>query len=251
MHSLPAPHRPTPPEPASARVRSRPVTGLPAIALLDADDALADAVPEPERMQARRVLVAPVARLQPGGIQLRHLSLPGSTFAAMVVDGELSYEVAFAGRALTDVLTRGDVLTPWEPEIDDLQVDRHLFAVGRVRLAILDARFLLAAARWPALMLVIQRRLGEQEHRRAVQGAICQLPRVEDRLIAMLRLIGARTGRVGSEGLVVPLRATHETLGRLVGARRPTISLALKELERTGRLRRRGGGAWVLLTPPV
>jgi hypothetical protein len=47
-------------------------------------------------------------------------------------------------------------------------------------------------------------------------------------------------------GLVVPLQFTHEALGRLIGARRPTVSLALKELSSAGLLSRRDDGAWLL-----
>ena len=47
-------------------------------------------------------------------------------------------------------------------------------------------------------------------------------------------------------GVVIPLQLTHETLGRLIGARRPTVSLALKELDGDNLLERRADGAWLL-----
>jgi hypothetical protein len=46
--------------------------------------------------------------------------------------------------------------------------------------------------------------------------------------------------------VVVPLALTHEALGRLIGARRPTVTLALKALGAQERLLRRGDGAWLL-----
>jgi hypothetical protein len=44
----------------------------------------------------------------------------------------------------------------------------------------------------------------------------------------------------------VPLNLTHESLGRLIGGRRPTVSLALKELASGGTLTRRPAGSWLV-----
>ena len=46
--------------------------------------------------------------------------------------------------------------------------------------------------------------------------------------------------------MILPLKLTHELLGQLVGAKRPTVSLAIKELERRGTVHRRTDGAWLL-----
>jgi CRP/FNR family cyclic AMP-dependent transcriptional regulator len=69
---------------------------------------------------------------------------------------------------------------------------------------------------------------------------------VEDRVLALLWHLAERWGRMTPEGVVVPLCLTHETLGRLAGAARPTVSLALGELTKRGQLSRRPDGAFVL-----
>jgi DNA-binding transcriptional ArsR family regulator len=51
---------------------------------------------------------------------------------------------------------------------------------------------------------------------------------------------------VSGDSVAIPLRLTHQELGRYVGARRPTISLALKELQDTGKVARRDDGNWLL-----
>jgi hypothetical protein len=51
---------------------------------------------------------------------------------------------------------------------------------------------------------------------------------------------------VTPEGVVVPVALTHEMLGRLSGARRPTVSLALTELSATGAVQRLPEGGWLL-----
>jgi DNA-binding transcriptional ArsR family regulator len=52
---------------------------------------------------------------------------------------------------------------------------------------------------------------------------------------------------VTASGVVLPLRLTHDSLARLVGAQRPTVSTALKSLQDAGEVTRRRDGAWVLL----
>jgi hypothetical protein len=109
-------------------------------------------------------------------------------------------------------------------------------------IAVLDRRFVAAVARWPWLVADIVRRTAAWAERAAVLQGIGQLPRVEDRLLALLWHLADRWGRVGSEGVVVPLRLSHEALGTLVGARRPTVSLALAELRGRDVMRSEHGG---------
>ena len=219
-----------------------------AIALIDHDGGIADAIPAADHVLARRTLVVPAVTAQPGPLDLAGLELPDSTFGLLVVEGELSSDVSLDGRSLTEILVPGDVETPWAPDLEGLIVTRELVVSEPARIAVLEARFLLACARWPSLMIEIQQRLAAQKQRLAVHGAICQFPRVEDRLLSMLRHIAERSGRVTAEGTSIPGRLTHEALGKLVGARRPTVSLAMKELADAGRVRRQQDGSWLLLS---
>jgi hypothetical protein len=62
----------------------------------------------------------------------------------------------------------------------------------------------------------------------------------------MMWLLAETWGRVTASGVTLPVSLTHEALGALVGARRPTVSLALAELiERGAVVRQRTG--WLLL----
>ena len=56
-------------------------------------------------------------------------------------------------------------------------------------------------------------------------------------------------GRVRTDGVILPLRLTHNVLADLVAARRPTVSTALGELIRDGLLRSVPNG-WVLVGEP-
>jgi CRP/FNR family cyclic AMP-dependent transcriptional regulator len=48
----------------------------------------------------------------------------------------------------------------------------------------------------------------------------------------------------------LPFRLSHQTLADLVGARRPTVTLALRGLGDRGLLERGAGGEWILSGDP-
>jgi CRP/FNR family cyclic AMP-dependent transcriptional regulator len=110
----------------------------------------------------------------------------------------------------------------------------------------LDDRLLPILRTWPGIGRVLLDRAARREARLSTHRAIAQLPRVDQRLLAFFAHLAERWGRVASAGVLVPLHLTHETLGRLIGARRPTVSLALKELGSDGMLERRNDGSWLL-----
>jgi CRP-like cAMP-binding protein len=167
-----------------------------------------------------------------GPVALDQLGLPDDAWGLILCEGSMlkAVVVEHEERALTELLIPGDVLLPWPPAVDGLPAHMRLTALEPVKLAVLGERVVQIAARRPALMIELQGRLAQQEHRVAVHGVICQLPRVEDRIVAVLRHFAARVGRVCSDGTRVPVELTHEDLGNLIGARRPTVSLALTRL---------------------
>jgi len=61
----------------------------------------------------------------------------------------------------------------------------------------------------------------------------------------MFELLAERWGMVTPQGRIIRLPLTHETLGSLIGARRPTVSLALGDLAERGEVVRQDGG-WLL-----
>jgi CRP-like cAMP-binding protein len=105
-----------------------------------------------------------------------------------------------------------------------------------------------AVRREPRVLVGLQAAAAEQLERVVTQLAICQMPRVADRVHAMLWLLADSFGRVGTAGTRVPLSLTHEIIGGLVGARRPTVTLALGELSKRGAVVQQDGG-WLLLEP--
>ena len=82
-----------------------------------------------------------------------------------------------------------------------------------------------------------------------MQRAIAQVPRVDARVLVLLWLLADRWGRVSPQGVRVPLSLTHETIGKLVGARRPSVTTALGVLTRRGLVERTDSG-WLLHGDP-
>jgi hypothetical protein len=92
----------------------------------------------------------------------------------------------------------------------------------------------------------VTQRLSARASRLATHQAIVQAPRVERRLELALWQLAERWGRVVPDGVLLPIALTHATLGRLVGASRPTVTLALQSLSRDRAVRRREDGSWLL-----
>jgi CRP/FNR family cyclic AMP-dependent transcriptional regulator len=175
--------------------------------------------------------VAPYGALLLDGLVNRTVVLDGVVSAQLMGRGDLVRVSAGAGEPLVETAVRWTVLEP-------------------LAVAVLDDSFLLTIRRWPELVAALFERLAAQEERREIHRALLQLPRVEDRIHALMWLLAERWGHMTAQGVVLRLRLTHELIGQLVGAKRPTVSLALKELEERGGIRRQSDG-WLLAQPWV
>lgn len=223
-------------------------TTTPAIRLVDLVPEFAAEIPEADRAMAGRVLVAPLLGGRDEDLA-RVFATPGlDPFDFIVVDGVVLKETTLNARSALEVLTAGDVLAPpltRRRQNASAAVSRYL-AHGPVRLAVLGPRFREAARRWPGLSDVLHDRLGQQTHRASMHMAMLHIARVDDRVLALFADLAERTGRMTADGIVVEMPLTHELIGRLVGSRRPTVTLALRELAEAGRLDRREDGSWLL-----
>jgi hypothetical protein len=208
------------------------ISGGSNIRLLDADPDIGRYLDEQERRDAA-LLTVPRVDLTPGPLDMQRLLAKQGCFGALVVDGMLACHMRVGEQAGMRILGRGDMVSAGaEPSM--LLAEHGWRVAAPTRLAMLGRDVLVASHRWPRLIAGLHARAGEQVERIAVQLAICQLPRVEERLLALFWLLAESWGRVTPSGTVLPLSLTHETLGALVGARRPTVTLALGELAERG-----------------
>jgi CRP/FNR family cyclic AMP-dependent transcriptional regulator len=215
--------------------------------LLDLDSDLAEALGVEAAARARdRVGVATV-RLAEGMWRPEALAPElRRAFGLIVCDGLIVRELDLAGTLTADLVGPGDIVALGQSSEALLRTGEHWHVSGSATVAILDDRVLPALHAWPALSSRLIARAARQAARAAEQRAISQLPRVELRIRALLWHLAERWGRMGPTGVVLPLELTHGALGHLVGARRPTVTLALSDLARAGTIMRRDDGAWML-----
>jgi CRP-like cAMP-binding protein len=109
----------------------------------------------------------------------------------------------------------------------------------------LDDRVLRAGARWPRIAGRLYQAASQQMQRAMLHQAIAQIPRTEDRLLALFWCLAERWGRVRPDGVLLEAPLTHDELGRMVGARRPTVSLGLRALVDEGAIKPQAEG-WLL-----
>jgi hypothetical protein len=173
---------------------------------------------------------------------------PAGAVGLLVIDGLMARDVNVAGGTFTELIGDGEILRPWDVGVDmPMESARVTWNVMEAtRLAILDRGFVARAARWPEISTALVARAVKRSRALAVQLAICNLPRVETRLLLLMWHLADRWGRVSRDGVVLPLGLTHRMLACLVGARRPTVTTALKQLTEQDRVSRRADGSWIL-----
>lgn len=229
-------------------MKDQPPTATERVRLLDVDPDLGAELSPAQREYVDGVLVQ-VVRVRRGEIDPEALLTRSGAFAAVILEGVLLHRLSITEQPALRLLGPGDVLSRAGRPTTSLivRVDHH--AGDRLRLAMLDDHVLLAASRAPRLFVGVHRLLAEQHQRLAAQLAVCQLPRVEERLQGLMWLLAETWGRVTPAGTLLPIALTHDALGELIGARRPTVTLAINSLVRRGSLIRQDRG-WLLLEPP-
>lgn len=224
-----------------------PTLELRAASLFDLDPELGELIDARHLASVRPRAVVAVADLPAGPWDPSPLdSAAGRPFAIMVVEGLLVRELLLAGSTATELLGPGDIVDHRTPEDALLPAQIEWSVPEGARIAILDDRLLAILRPWPGVGRILLDRAARRELRLSTHRAIAQLPRVDDRLLAFFGHLAESCGRVAAAGVIVPMQLTHETLGRLIGARRPTVSLALKEMSGDGLLERRNDGSWLL-----
>jgi CRP/FNR family cyclic AMP-dependent transcriptional regulator len=232
--------------PAGARAAATAPNGCAAhVALLRVDAGLRSAIPAEELAFAERVVIAPRRDLKPGPWSPATIADHAQPLGALILDGIITHEVILAGRCNAELFGPGDVFRPWSAAESVLPCTTRWTTTGAT-LAVLDQRFLTAARRWPGLSAAIHERLADQADRAALRTAIIALPRVEQRVLAVFWQLAERWGVVRPGGVAIGLAVTHAVIGQLVGAQRPTVSLALQELADAGLLQRTGPSEWTL-----
>jgi CRP/FNR family cyclic AMP-dependent transcriptional regulator len=150
----------------------------------------------------------------------------------LILDGLIVRRVGLGGRFGAELLGDGDLLRPWQREDAGTTLPRtgRWRALRPCRIAVLDSDFAARIGRYPEVTSALFARAVRRSRHAAVSMAIVHQPRVDVRLEMLFWELADRWGSVHADGVRVPLELTHEVLGDLVAARRPTVSKALGEL---------------------
>ena len=217
--------------------------------LLDVDPDLAEGLTPEALAVARRHLVARTFTLETGAWEPDgHDGMPEQpAIACYIVDGLITREVHIAGRATAELLGAGDLIRPWAQDswLPGVPWECHWQVLERAHVAALNGQATAVIGRLPSVIDVLIGRMAERSRSLGFQLALSQITRVEARLVALLWYLGERWGRVRPDGVLLSLRLTHETLAKLVGARRPSVTTAMTALSRRGWIERTDGG-WLL-----
>lgn len=171
---------------------------------------------------------------------------PAPLSGAIVLSGLVARDVALGGRVATQLIGPGDAFDPWAGPDELLPCVVRWWMPEPTALAILDGRFNACARQWPSLAVEVQRRLAGRADRLASQLACLHLSSVDQRVLAILWQLAERFGRVGNDGVTLPLKLTHQLLGQLVAAQRSTVTLAVGQLAERGHVTRLADGSWRL-----
>jgi CRP/FNR family cyclic AMP-dependent transcriptional regulator len=218
-------------------------TGL--VPLLQVDHELAERLSAATLAAAEPMAVAPTEWLDVGEWIPRAPADDerGAHLGLLVIEGFLARRVRVLGRPATELLGPGDLLLPWEPDrTEPFVVGARWEVLDDALVAVLDRRFTGLVARWPEITVALLGRAVSRSRSFALSLAISQLVGVELRILALLWHVAERWGAREGDGIEVPVRLTHELLGSLISAQRPTVTRALGHLLDDGRLSRRADG---------
>lgn len=218
------------------------------VSVLDEDPDLgARLAPEDLQLASERAR-APVQMLDDETLNRAAARWDGSTVALLVLDGLLLRTLTIGDRSATELVGAGDVLRPWQNDDDAGLVPCHVewHVLEPTRAAVLDERFAVAIAPWPQIWQALLARATRRTRSLAVATTLSHMNRVDHRLLLLFWHFAERWGRVRPDGVMVRLPLTHETLGALIGARRPSVTSGLSQLARDGVVEPGDRGEWLL-----
>ncbi|HEY2260731.1 MAG TPA: hypothetical protein VGH45_13505 [Solirubrobacteraceae bacterium] len=219
--------------------------------VLREDPELAEAVGPAERERAIEECVARTMSLARGRWNIQTATAMHDGIGVLVLEGLLIRRVGIDGRFGAELLGEGDLLRPWQGQSDSptLTQTTGWRVLEPMRLALLDEHVERRFAAFPPLTGYLVGRALERSRNLTINMAIVHQARVNVRLHILFWHLAERWGRVGTEGVILPLGLTHSVLSDLVAARRPTVTSSLSELSRQGKVRPVRDG-WLLSGDP-
>jgi CRP/FNR family cyclic AMP-dependent transcriptional regulator len=221
------------------------------VRLLVADPELAEDLAPAAAEAATRSLVVPIVDVGEGHERLLDVEPDPSAglLGLLVLEGLLLREVEMPGTGHAELVGAGDLALPGGVETGSGDYRIGWRVLEPARLAVLDRHFLARVHEWPEVLARLTQRALRRNQELACQSAIRNQTRVDHRIHRLLWHYADRWGRVTRDGVSLQLPLTHEYIGKLVGAHRPSVTSAIGMLERRGLLNRPSPGTWLLTRP--
>ena len=224
---------------------------MPSVNVFENEPGLLEGVEGPDLVALRSRGVVQAAAFPPGPGGFVAPEHEGG-FGLLVLDGLVAYGNELGGRTSVELLGRGDLLRPGEDVLAGapVPIESTLRALEPCLLAVLDGEFARRVAPWPTVTQRLTAKLSDRTRWLSLLLLVARLPHVEARLVILFWHLADRWGRVTGDGDVrIPFNLTHEIFASLVGAERPTVSVALTRLRQRGTLVRERDG-WLLRGSP-
>ncbi len=224
------------------------------VRLLDAEPSLARGIARQDLDEAREKLVVETRNLEPGewagagDKPSSHLFL-----GYLILDGAFTREVVLSSKPSIELLGPGDLVRPWvlPHALDRMHVYDSWGLLSAGRVAVIDEDFHRQTRDFPSIMTVLIDRVVARSRWLGFHVAVCQLPRIDHRLLLTFRYVAERWGIEAPDGIRIPFRLSHRSLSALIGARRPKVTSAIGNLADQGLIERAEDGTWTFLAGDI
>jgi len=207
----------------------------------------AQPLPEPGRCLPARVL-----HLTPGLVDLGDVAAePEGWLGLLILDGLIVVELDLGRGHVGWLVGANDFLRPWDMRELCLTSAASWRALTPSRVVLLDEQFSLRSDGLPAVTRAMVSQAALTTHWLLAKSLIISVPLIEERLVLLFALLGERWGKMTPAGVVLNLPLTHRILAHLCGARRPSVTIALRTLGAQGVVERTADHAWLLRRPRV
>jgi hypothetical protein len=219
------------------------------VQLLECDSELAEGLTPEERAVAERALPLPVASLPKGRWRPSSGETESGRLGYMVVEGLLVRRVEVGQGCSIELLGKGELLRPWQEDTSSF-CRSSWEVVEPATLAQLGPGLMSSLGRWPMLATNLLARGIRRSRALAADTAAASIIGLEERLLTAFWQLAETWGETRADGVRLAIRLPHRLLAELMGARRPSVTTALAELRRTGRLDCAPDGYWILRGDP-
>jgi len=225
------------------------MSGVRVVQLLECDPGLGEGLTERERACAAGALPAPAVSLEPGRWQPGAGAPEPGHLGYLVAAGLVVRRVEIGPGSSVELLGAGDLLRPWQEETSSFST-ASWEVLERATVVALGPGLARDAGQWPAIVSNLVARGVRRSRTMAADAAIASIVGLEERLLILLWKLAETWGETRGDGVQITIHLPHRLLAELVGARRPSVTSALSELQQSGRIVSTSHGCWVLCGDP-